>query len=80
MKCFFSMYVLALTSEIQLWDTVMSGLTTGRNLRTSPIYPRMEHDATFGQSMGYERPLYFDSSLTEQGTQGFRNRNCIENG
>ena len=60
-------FSLVLTSKIQLWDTVMSGLQTGRNLRTSPIYTRMEHDATFGQSMGYERPLYFESSVTDQG-------------
>ena len=60
-------FLSALNSDIQLWDTVMSGLRTGRNLRTSTIYTRMEHDATFGQSMGYERPLYFNSSLANQG-------------
>lgn len=34
---------------------------TGRNLRMSPIYPQLkEAGAVFGQSMGYERPNYFD--------------------
>ncbi|XP_073832377.1 pyruvate dehydrogenase phosphatase regulatory subunit, mitochondrial [Musca autumnalis] len=34
---------------------------TGRNLRMSPIYPSFkEAGAVFGQSMGYERPNYFD--------------------
>jgi len=47
----------------------MAGLNTGRNLRTSPLYTRMEGDAVFGQSMGYERPLYFHSSVSEQGEQ-----------
>lgn len=36
---------------------------TGRNLRMSPIYPSLqEAGAVFGQSMGYERPNYFDQS------------------
>lgn len=35
---------------------------TGRNLRMSPIYPAMkEAGAVFGQTMGYERPCYFDT-------------------
>ncbi|KAH8270976.1 hypothetical protein KR044_007424, partial [Drosophila immigrans] len=34
---------------------------TGRNLRMSPIYPQLkEAGAVFGQSMGYERPNFFD--------------------
>ena len=34
---------------------------TGRNLRMSPIYPSLkEAGAVFGQSMGYERPTYYD--------------------
>lgn len=34
---------------------------TGRNLRMSPIYPSLkEAGAVFGQTMGYERPNYFD--------------------
>ncbi|XP_037935094.1 pyruvate dehydrogenase phosphatase regulatory subunit, mitochondrial [Teleopsis dalmanni] len=34
---------------------------TGRNLRMSPIYPALkEAGAVFGQTMGYERPNYFD--------------------
>lgn len=36
---------------------------TGRNLRMSPIYPSLKDSgAVFGQSMGYERPNYFDPS------------------
>lgn len=36
---------------------------TGRNLRMSPIYPQLkEAGAVFGQSMGYERPNYFDQN------------------
>uniref|UniRef100_T1IHI3 Pyruvate dehydrogenase phosphatase regulatory subunit, mitochondrial n=1 Tax=Strigamia maritima TaxID=126957 RepID=T1IHI3_STRMM len=35
---------------------------TGRNLRMSPIYPRLRAaGAVFCQTMGYERPAYFDS-------------------
>ncbi|XP_063227263.1 pyruvate dehydrogenase phosphatase regulatory subunit, mitochondrial isoform X2 [Bacillus rossius redtenbacheri] len=35
---------------------------TGRNLRMSPIYPRLrEAGAVFGQVMGYERPSWFQS-------------------
>jgi Glycine cleavage system T protein (aminomethyltransferase) len=34
---------------------------TGRNLRMSPIYPKLrEAGAVFGQVMGYERPTWFD--------------------
>lgn len=33
---------------------------TGRNLRMSPIYPKLrEAGAVFGQVMGYERPSWF---------------------
>lgn len=36
---------------------------TGRNLRMSPIYPLLKaNGAIFGQTMGYERPNYFDPS------------------
>ncbi|KAK0176323.1 hypothetical protein PV328_000470 [Microctonus aethiopoides] len=35
---------------------------TGRNLRMSPIYPKLkEAGAVFGQVMGYERPSWFQS-------------------
>ncbi|KAE8737552.1 hypothetical protein FOCC_FOCC016988 [Frankliniella occidentalis] len=38
-----------------------SEFSTGRNLRMSPIYPKLrEAGAVFGQVMGYERPVYFD--------------------
>jgi len=33
---------------------------TGRNLRMSPIYPKLrDAGAVFGQVMGYERPSWF---------------------
>lgn len=38
---------------------------TGRNLRMSPIYPKLrEAGAVFGQVMGYERPAWFDPHYT----------------
>lgn len=41
-----------------------SEFTTGRNLRMSPVYPKLqEAGAVFGQVMGYERPTWFDDSL-----------------
>lgn len=49
-------------AKIPFWDTQTVELTTGRKLRTSPLYTRMEKDAVFGQTMAYERPLYFMSS------------------
>ncbi|XP_025836998.1 pyruvate dehydrogenase phosphatase regulatory subunit, mitochondrial-like [Agrilus planipennis] len=37
---------------------------TGRNLRTSPVYPKFrEFGAVFGQVMGYERPNWFDPDI-----------------
>lgn len=48
---------------------------TGRNLRMSPIYPSLlEAGAVFGQTMGYERPCYFDQrdKLDELGLPKFR--------
>ena len=36
--------------------------SSGRKLRTSPLYTRYEScAAVFGQSLGYERALYFDT-------------------
>ncbi|KAI5700708.1 hypothetical protein M8J75_002244 [Diaphorina citri] len=41
--------------------------TTGRNLRMSPIFPKLkEAGAVFGQVMGYERPTWFDPSFAEK--------------
>lgn len=35
---------------------------TGRNLRLSPIYPKLrDSGAVFGQVMGYERPTWFET-------------------
>ena len=39
----------------------MIGYDSGRRVRTSAIFTRNEPFAVFGQSMGYERPLYFHS-------------------
>ncbi|XP_015909112.1 pyruvate dehydrogenase phosphatase regulatory subunit, mitochondrial [Parasteatoda tepidariorum] len=37
---------------------------TGRNVRMSPIYPRLKAaGAVFSQSMGYERPCYFNPDI-----------------
>ncbi|XP_066995066.1 pyruvate dehydrogenase phosphatase regulatory subunit, mitochondrial isoform X2 [Anabrus simplex] len=37
---------------------------TGRNLRMSPIYPKLkEAGAVFGQVMGYERPSWFEPDI-----------------
>ncbi|XP_051163188.1 pyruvate dehydrogenase phosphatase regulatory subunit, mitochondrial [Leptopilina boulardi] len=39
---------------------------TGRNLRMSPIYPKLrEAGAVFGQVMGYERPTWFEENDIE---------------
>lgn len=46
---------------------------TGRNLRLSPIYPRLrEAGAVFGQVMGYERPTFFDADNTDRLPDGSR--------
>jgi len=37
----------------------MIGYDSGRRLRTSAIFTRSEPFAVFGQTMAYERPLYF---------------------
>lgn len=38
----------------------------GRNLRMSPVYPKLrEAGAVFGQVMGYERPTWFDTRPIE---------------
>ncbi|XP_069700956.1 pyruvate dehydrogenase phosphatase regulatory subunit, mitochondrial isoform X2 [Periplaneta americana] len=40
---------------------------TGRNLRMSPIYPKLrEAGAVFGQVMGYERPSWFDPNYKSE--------------
>lgn len=50
---------------------------TGRNLRMSPIYPKLrEAGAVFGQVMGYERPTHFEPSSEDErhpdGSRPFR--------
>ncbi|XP_045462429.1 pyruvate dehydrogenase phosphatase regulatory subunit, mitochondrial isoform X1 [Harmonia axyridis] len=40
---------------------------TGRNLRMSPVYPKLrEAGAVFGQTMGYERPTWFEESHSDE--------------
>ena len=46
-------------TRVKVWDAEASGHETGRGLRVSPIYTRMESHGKFGQNMAYERPLYF---------------------
>ncbi|KAB0792639.1 hypothetical protein PPYR_14600 [Photinus pyralis] len=44
-----------------------SEFKTSRNLRMSPIYPKlMEAGAVFGQLMGYERPSWFDRNYVQE--------------
>lgn len=50
-----------IVSQIPYWEADMIGWDSGRRLRTSAIFTRNEPYAAFGQSMGYERPLYFHS-------------------
>ncbi|KAK9499297.1 hypothetical protein O3M35_002353 [Rhynocoris fuscipes] len=46
---------------------------TGRNLRMSPIYPKLkEAGAVFGQVMGYERPAWFEPPDVCDGGTPFR--------
>ena len=41
---------------------------SGRGVRTSPLYTRLQtHGAVFGQIIGFEPALYFDSSSVLQG-------------
>ena len=57
--------VKGMNYKVRYWDTDLMGFTKGRNLRNSAIYPRVEYDAVCGQSMGYERPLYFNTSSSD---------------
>lgn len=44
---------------------------TGRQLRMSPIFPVFrEHGAVFGETMGYERPNYFDKAAATEPSMG----------
>jgi len=52
---------LSVVAQIPYWEADMIGYDSGRRLRTSAIFTRNEPFAVFGQSMGYERPLYFHS-------------------
>ncbi|CAB0020419.1 unnamed protein product [Nesidiocoris tenuis] len=46
---------------------------TGRNLRMSPIYPKLkEAGAVFGQVMGYERPTWFQPTDVYEGGTPYR--------
>ncbi|XP_073975671.1 pyruvate dehydrogenase phosphatase regulatory subunit, mitochondrial isoform X2 [Rhodnius prolixus] len=51
----------------------MNEFKTGRNLRMSPIYPKLrEAGAVFGQVMGYERPAWFEPTDVYDGGTPFR--------
>ena len=45
------------------WEADMIGYDSGRRLRTSAIFTRSEPYAVFGQTMAYERPLYFHTDI-----------------
>ncbi|XP_022669738.1 pyruvate dehydrogenase phosphatase regulatory subunit, mitochondrial-like isoform X2 [Varroa destructor] len=46
---------------------------TGRQLRMSPIYPRLrDAGAMFGQTMGYERPGYYDPEYKDKSLKDAR--------
>ncbi len=47
----------------------MVGHKTCRKLRLSPLFTRMEPIAVFGQSMGYERPVYYHRPMPAQGEE-----------
>lgn len=41
----------------------MSMYRTGRKLRVSPLHPKLQAaGAVFGEVLGYERPLFFDTN------------------
>ena len=46
-------------ARVPYWEADMIGYDSGRRLRTSAIFTRSEPYAVFGQTMAYERPLYF---------------------
>uniref|UniRef100_A0A0A9WV29 Pyruvate dehydrogenase phosphatase regulatory subunit, mitochondrial n=1 Tax=Lygus hesperus TaxID=30085 RepID=A0A0A9WV29_LYGHE len=51
----------------------MHEFKTGRNLRMSPIYPKLkEAGAVFGQVMGYERPTWFQPTDNYEGGTPYR--------
>jgi hypothetical protein len=54
-------FPIAKETHITYWDSDMIGYRWSRKLRTSPIFSRTEAKGKFGQSMGYERPLYFEN-------------------
>ncbi len=65
------MFMPGFTQTVPFWDRESAALKTGRKLRVSPLFTRMEPNARFGQSMGYERPLYFVSDQEkEDGNSG----------
>lgn len=51
-------------SHVPFWEAEMIGYDSGRRLRTSAIFTRNEPFAVFGQTMAYERPLYFHTVST----------------
>jgi len=52
---------------------------TGRALRTSPIFPKLQAaGAQFGQVMGYERPMYFKLKKPQSLDMGFIGQEALE--
>jgi len=50
-------------ARVPYWEADMIGYDSGRRLRTSAIFTRSEPYAVFGQTMAYERPLYFHTDI-----------------
>jgi len=61
-------FLAGTVARVPYWEADMIGYDSGRRLRTSAIFTRSEPFAVFGQTMAYERPLYFhtDSLVDEE--------------
>ena len=68
---YFPCFPLGEECDVKYWDSDSVFILTGRKLRVSPLYTRMEKYATFGQTMGYERPLYFRGNKDESSSSGY---------
>ena len=56
-----------------------SEFTTGRALRTSPIFPKLQlAGAQFGQVMGYEKPMYFKAKKPQSLDMGLMGIDAAE--
>ncbi|XP_055956518.1 pyruvate dehydrogenase phosphatase regulatory subunit, mitochondrial [Patella vulgata] len=51
---------------------------SGRKLRTSPLHTRLEvSGACFGETMAYERPMWFDPDKRERGEDVYNHQGCF---